>query len=290
MSEKQPIETQRVSVIVTKRCTLKCKLCGALSPYIENYHPTIDFLRREVDAFFRIVDKTGIIDISGGEPMLRANSTDFVLGELLQYLADHYSGRFEHLRIFTNGTVVPGQEICNLISHINKKQSFSITVDHYGKYSAQVKETVKRLKDAQIDFVVRDYFNDVHCGGWVDLRDISLKNPESEQAKKLYEKCAIPQKLGCCLELMDGIMSPCSVAAARYLCGESEKDEADIIDLFDDERKMQEKLRMLLSADCFPSCHYCVGGLSDDSIRVTPAEQATAGDIQAWKEQYNMRV
>ena len=54
--------------------------------------------------------------------------------------------------------------------------------------------------------------------------------------------------------------------------------------------EMKRKLLEIFEADYFPSCHYCVGGLSDDSERVVPAEQATDEEIREWREKYTMRV
>ena len=290
MTSQPMLQVQRVSLIVTKKCTLKCKLCGALAPYVEHYHPNVDYLKSEIDSFFDVVEKVNIIDISGGEPMIRTSHSDFALGEILLYITECYKGRFEHLRVFTNGTIVPGKEISDVFRLVSERTSFSITIDNYGKYSPKTQEIADCLKEANVRYDIRDYSNDIHCGGWVDLRDISLKYPEVEDAKRLFSKCAIPQKLGCCLELMDGIISPCSVAAGRYLCGKAEKEDKDIVDLFAGREEVYKKLKDILCAEYFPSCHYCVGGLSDDSERVVPAEQATNEDILEWKQKYDMRM
>lgn len=288
MTNKQLLQTQRVSLIVSKRCTLKCKLCGALAPYIKEYNPTVDFLKAELDAFFGISNKTGIIDISGGEPLLRGTANDFALGEILLYITEHYSGNFERLRIFTNGTVVPSDALCDVFSKVSLNNNFSITIDDYGEHSHNVNAVADKLKAYKIDYTIRDYINDIHCGGWVDLRDITLKHDELS-ARQMFNNCAIPQKLGCCLELLDGIMSPCSVAATRYLCGDAQKSDAEIIDLFADPVEMQIKLKKILSAEYFPSCLCCSGGMTDDSERFIPAEQATKADIENWKKEHRMR-
>lgn len=288
MSDTQILQTQRVSIIVSKKCSLKCKLCGALAPYIESYHPDFAFLKGEIDGFFRIVDKTGLIDISGGEPLLRGVKGDFALGETLLYLVNHYGDRFERLRIFTNGTIVPEDALCDVFQQTSAKKPFSINIDDYGKYSANVVPISQKLSAYGISYTVRDYSHDIHCGGWVDLRDISLKN-NPEAAKKIFSKCAIPQKLGCCLELLDGMMSPCSVAASRYLCGQAEKTDEDIIDLQGDPLEMRKKLLRILSAPYFPSCLYCAGGMSEESERCIPAEQATPFEIKMWRQKHAMR-
>lgn len=290
MTHLQKLQTQRVSFIVSKRCTLKCKLCGALSPYIKSYHPTADFLRSEVDAFFRIVDHTGIIDISGGEPLMRGTDADFALGEILLYLSEYYFNKFERLRIFTNGTIVPSDELCDVFKKVSYKKPFNITIDDYGEHSPNVDKIADKLFVYGIDYTVRDYINDIHCGGWVDLLDISLSHDEAI-AKELFSKCAIPQKLGCCLEVLDGIISPCSVAAARYICGKAEKDDNDIIDLFEEDPvKAQKKLIKVMTSECFASCFSCNGGMSDDSQRFIPAEQATTEDVKELQSKYSMRL
>lgn len=288
MDQEQFI-TQRVSLIVSKRCTLKCKLCGALAPYIENYHPDVAFLKAEVDAFFKIVDKTGIVDISGGEPFMRGTSQDFALGEIILYLSREYQNRFEHLRIFTNATVVPTKELCQAFREVSDSVSFSITIDDYGVHSPKVREISELLKEFQIRHDIRDYSSEIHCGGWVDLRDIS-NNHDHATAKELYEQCAIPQKLGCCLEMLDGILSPCSVAASRYICGKAEKQDPDIVDLFMDTELAKEKLKTILQSECFTSCHFCNGGMADDSPRYLPAEQASEEEIIEFKKNHKMRL
>ncbi len=288
-AETEHMHTQRVSIIVTKTCTLKCRLCGALAPYVGNYNPTIDFIKREVDAFFRVADRTGIVDISGGEPFLCGGNGKSLLGEILLYLCDSYPDRFDRLRIFTNGTIVPGDALCEAFRVIAAKKPFSVTVDDYGRHSPNVEAVARALRRCGTDFSIRDYSKDVHCDGWVDLRDLSEKH-DPKAARELYRKCAIPQKLGCCLELLDGIMTPCSVAAARYLCGEIDRDSDDVIDLFMEPEKARGKLGKILTAEQFDSCRHCNGGLAEDSRRFLPAEQATQSEISEWKSRYAMRI
>lgn len=283
------IETQRVSLIVTKACTLNCRLCGALAPYIGmRYNPSASFLKSELDAYFNLVAKTGLVDISGGEPLLRSGSNQ-VLADVLRYLENTYSGQFERLRVFTNGTTVPDDALCDAFRWVSGRKPFTVTVDDYGTHSPRIPEIAERLCKYAIDFSVREYTNVAHCGGWVDLRDMSARNDDAE-ARALFSKCAIPQKLGCCLELMDGIISPCSVAASRYLCGLADKDSPDIVDLFAEPASMQDKLLRILNAPVFSSCTFCNGGMTDESPRFTPAEQVTTAEIEAWNQRYKMTV
>lgn len=282
------MQTQRVSIIVTKTCTLECRLCGALAPYVNNYNPTGEYLKGEIDAFFNIVRKTGIVDISGGEPFLCGGNSNFSLGEVLPHLCDLYAGRFERIRIFTNGTVVPGDALCDVFRYVAKRAPFDIVIDDYGKNSPKVEAVAGKLRRHEIDFTIRDYAKDIHCDGWVDLRDISRKH-DLRGARELFLKCAIPQKLGCCLELLHGIMTPCSVVAARYLCGQIDAGSDDVVDLSMEPAKAKEKLQNILSAEHFDSCRYCDGGMAADSRRFVPAEQAAREEIAQWRKTHPMR-
>lgn len=53
---------------ITLKCNLRCKLCGANSPYYASpYHPSIDDLFDQLDALFRLVSYIDKFDIGGGE-------------------------------------------------------------------------------------------------------------------------------------------------------------------------------------------------------------------------------
>jgi hypothetical protein len=260
-------------------------LCGALSPYIKNYSPDFQFIKKQVDSFFDIIGYVGVIDISGGEPL----SVQDLLCDLLNLLGSHYKNRYNKVRIFTNGTIVPNDKLCEIMS---TTPNFYVTLDDYGIHSTKLKQIAAKLKNYDVDFIIRDYAEEIHCGGWVDLLDMSLKNNDDE-AQILYKNCAIPQKCGCCLELFNGICTPCSVVAARYICGEIDAASEDIIDLSADTDEMYTKLQNLISIDrqhAFESCRYCNGGMCDSSKRFKPAQQAAKSEIEQFISKYSMRM
>ena len=65
------MELKRTTMVITQRCTLKCKLCLAFMPYYEN---PVDMLFADVEEtlkrYFQLVDQVGIFSITGGEPLL----------------------------------------------------------------------------------------------------------------------------------------------------------------------------------------------------------------------------
>jgi hypothetical protein len=285
------IQTQRTVILITLSCTLKCRLCGALSPYVINYHPKFETLKCDMDAFFCIVDKTGIIDISGGEPFLCGLDDHFTLGEVLDYLCKKYIDKFEKIRIFSNGTLLPSNRLCEVFRKIASMKPLYILFDDYGHPLAQIKEIANKLDKYNIEYSVRDYANNIYCNGWIDVRDTSLKHTK-EAAKELYENCAISKHLGSYQTLINGVMSCCcSTSTNRYLYSELDKDSEDIIDLYGNVEQMRKKLVDILTLNqSFSSCAYCAGGYSSKAERFTPAEQTTREEIEEWRKNHKTRI
>ena len=80
------MKCERTELTITHRCTLKCKLCGAYSPYYSNPKPhwSLSQLKLYTDKYFEIVDYVEKMTISGGEPLLHPD-----LGKLVEYLCTY---------------------------------------------------------------------------------------------------------------------------------------------------------------------------------------------------------
>ena len=91
------MKCERTELTITHRCTLKCKLCGAYSPY---YSPTPHWrgeeLQSYVDKYFEVVDSVEKMTISGGEPFLHPD-----LPELVKYL-NKYKDALHLLGLFAD--------------------------------------------------------------------------------------------------------------------------------------------------------------------------------------------
>ncbi len=65
------------------------------------------------------------VTLSGGEPFLCCQDNSSVLGGVTGYLCDSYAGRFERIRIFTNGTIVPDDALCEVFSAVSRLRLFT---------------------------------------------------------------------------------------------------------------------------------------------------------------------
>jgi hypothetical protein len=242
-------------------------------------------LKSDIDSFFRIVDKTITIEISGGEPFICTTKKNFSLGQVLDYICHKYPTRFDKIRIFTNGTIPPNDDICEVFQRINKP--LHILIDDYGILPEKLLETVEKLKSIGLSHSIRDYKNDLHCEGWIDFINVSLKHDKTA-ANEVFNKCAVSKHLGAYNSIIDGMLAVCCpIPVNRYLHGEIEKDHVDVIDLHGDKEKMRKKLASIIDAkQPFDSCSYCSGGYSKDSERFIPAQQATENEISEYREMH----
>lgn len=65
-----------------------------------------------------------LFHVSGGEPLLYKHTV-----KLIEYLDEYYGNRITTLRLVTNGTIVPTEDVLERLSRCNVQ----ITVDDYRK-------------------------------------------------------------------------------------------------------------------------------------------------------------
>lgn len=124
---RHEVRVYQMDMAVTTLCTLKCRNCNMFIPYYNSQEKvTKDVLKESLDAFFLKFDYVYHFSIVGGEPLLNENMT-FVL----QYLAENYLEKIDHIKITTNGTVLPKEEIICWI----KKCNAEVKVSDYSKSS-----------------------------------------------------------------------------------------------------------------------------------------------------------
>jgi organic radical activating enzyme len=257
----------KAGVIITHRCTLRCKLCAErTTQYKERYHPTLDYLKREIDAYFDLVDYTMKFEITGGEPTIRKD-----LPDLLQYMLK-YREQFGRVRIITNGTLTLSNETIEALKLYGRQAD--VLIDSYGDLSVNALRNATILSANGLIHIFRDQSSNDHFGGWVDFGDMSRRH-SADEAKALYKKCAISQKVGFGWRIKAGVLSPCAMTVQCIEFGIHTGDPNEYVDLFDaNTTKEQKRSKMLriFEADNLSACMYC-NGLCSDSKRYKPAEQ-----------------
>lgn len=145
MYKNNKLYSRRLDISLTERCTLKCKKCNMFMPYFKN--PT-DLnkkeILRDIDNYFNIVDYLESFNLLGGEPFLYKE-----LDEIIHYVGEKYRKRIEHFKIFTNGTIMPNDELLKLF----KLYDMEIQISDYTDvvpYNKKMEEIIKKLTEQQI--------------------------------------------------------------------------------------------------------------------------------------------
>ena len=109
---KDKIYFQDITILVTEKCTLKCKACAPMYPYLEQpRHRNYDELIEDIDSLFDSVDYVWDLIFTGGEPFLFPQ-----FQKLIDYTLRKYKNKFHHVQIISNGSVLPHAEFRKLLS------------------------------------------------------------------------------------------------------------------------------------------------------------------------------
>lgn len=263
------------AIIITQRCTLKCKKCVAYSPYYVNKaYYTYEEICRNIDAYFKVVDFVDKFTITGGEPLLHKD-----LPRIIEKLME-YKTQYRKVEIFTNATLFFSEEMQQVIE--KNKEYLTFWVDHYGELSKQFDNLVSYLKEKGVDHVTKKYYGeDAFAGGWVDFGDYTQKAFTEEEIKERFNKCHYP-KVQFNFGMWEGEMFPCARTHRLMELGVIPKNPKEYVDLYDETKTVEEKKQTIidiLNTDILTTCAYC-NGLCKDSERFMPAEQLTTEELQ----------
>jgi organic radical activating enzyme len=262
---------RRTTLVITQKCTLKCKLCLAFMPYYKNpTHMPYDVVCNVIDNYFKIVDNVKIFSITGGEPLLHPNLVD-ILRKIIEY-SDKIEDKID---IVTNGTIMFSNELIEFLEK-NKNKMRVILSDYGCKLSKKIENISRELTKANIPYRIQNYSSDSDIwtyNGWVDFTDHSLKHRTENELIEQGKKCIF--RLGHYYVINDGELHPCSRQYWRMHENIIPKDDYWYIDL--KQRKMniqkeEKKLQCLEEKIYLNSCAYC-NGVYNGIKRYKPAEQ-----------------
>lgn len=266
------IEMPRGGFYVTLRCNLKCKLCAAHAPYYKKpWHPAMEDLCKQADRFFELISHIGHFSLTGGEPLLRSD-----LGTLVRRLK-RYSNQIGTLELFTNGTIVPNNDIISAFQEYPGPIKF--VIDNYGpdlSVHAEDCAALVREKLPHACVELRDYYSeDMHCGGWVDWGVGKVLGRSDEEAHQIFNKCSLPQKLDFVSCVNNGVIYPCPQTRRCIELGYIPADSSEVVDLFDTkftDEEIKQRIQNRYDLKILRACKFC-NGQCDDSERFPPAEQ-----------------
>lgn len=199
-------------------CDLNCKSCLNFNPYIKKHIvDPVEQVKRDIDTFFSRIDLIYRFQLSGGEPFLYK---DFV--EIIQYIADHYMNQIIRLETITNGTIIPNEEICDVLS----RNHVTLYLDDYRAALPEGREIYAQVKEKLEQHNVKIIYNYVEK--WMRLYDETFDHSDDseQQLQHFYECCGNPFST-----LRNGKLAGCNYAHYAMKAGIIDDDPDNYFDL-----------------------------------------------------------
>lgn len=247
---------------ITMRCSLKCKNCNMFVPYYkEEVTYSKGIIKNEIDILFKKVDYIFSFTLLGGEPLLHPE-----WGEIVRYLSEAYSDKIGIIKIITNGTIIPADEVLESISAFPVWINISDYTEQV-KYKSKLLKLVEKLQYYSIDYTVNKK-TEWRAFGFPD-------NPWSIEGKD----CA--KHMRACSPIFHGYNDKkiyfCHVAWSAEKCGKyklKNKDYVDLTNINDDELHNIAKHCYGEIDDGYVSfCSKCGGCGPDNKKNVVAGEQ-----------------
>ncbi|MBT8342132.1 MAG: hypothetical protein KJP07_19170 [Desulfatitalea sp.] len=256
-----------IDLIITERCSLRCKDCSNLMQYYEKpENVNRELLLKSIDAFFAVVDEVMDFRIIGGETFMNKEWPVFV--KRISRQRRKNDPQIKRIVLYTNGTIVPKEKD---LACLQNDKVLVIATDYGSMRSRRLDELVKVLESRRIAYHV------LKVDEWLDCATIQPHDRTPEENQSIFRKCCAKNML----TLSDGKLFRCPYAANAARLSAVPDYRQDYIDLFEaplDTHTIsitKDALRhYLFHQTNLQTCDFCNGRpLSGKEVR--PAEQAS---------------
>lgn len=242
-------------LILGNMCTLKCKHCNEMVPYYKQHK--FNSFEQIMSDCKKVIDSCTFmpwIEFVGGEPFLHPQIKELIR-EVLQIR------KIGYLKIFTNGTVVPDDELCQLLKNdriIINFSDYTEAVD--GRLLENIYKTHEKLQQHGIRYI-RSY-----ARTWQTF-SFEMNGKDEKELEKSLACCSCAE----CQRLHNGILYRCHHQYAGMNLEKIPVNEDDIIRIYDyDDEGLRERCDYFEDKKHILACKYCNWPFDAESV---PAAQ-----------------
>lgn len=242
--ENNILNIPQIEFAITTRCSLRCKDCNALIPRFNQHgHIEMNFenFKTNLDKLLSSVNIIRHFCILGGEPLLHKE-----LAKMLEYTL--LQDKIYIVRLITNGTLLPDEEVMNVAKKYHKKVYFYIS-----NYSAN-KALHKRLKHNELKELLTKNnikFQIVGSPEWNIEACFATNKFSKDQVLDNFQSCTRTQ----CVQLLNSKIDICSKASTAREIGLL--NITDYIDL-NTTKDLKSDLIQFYKKPYQEACEYCV--------------------------------
>lgn len=249
-----------VDIIITERCSLKCRDCSNLMQYYKKPKDCdMEEIMQSINVLCNLVDEVNEFRVIGGEPFMN-KEIHLVIKRLID------EPRVRRIVIYTNGTIVPKEDQIEYMK--NNKVLFIIT--NYGELSRKIGIITQVLQQNNIAYHV------LKVDGWADCSNISKHNRNIEQQREVFKSCCAKNLV----TLSNGRLYRCPFAANADRLRAVPDFKNDYIDIFQKPLdginiyEVKKNIRTyLLEKDFLETCDFCNGRPLEAPAEIQPAIQ-----------------
>jgi len=255
---------ERLGVMLTTACPLKCKGCYLMIPEQKLWNADIDTVLASLPRIFKIFDRFEQVCLMGGEPFLYKD-----LETVMEALRE-YKGQFGFVRICTGAVVMPRQSIIDTFKNLDYHAD--IRISYYGVYSHKYDELMKLLEENNIHTTVVRYTDEEqYHGGWIEFGvNWKYRDYSPERLAELYDNCNYKTFFN-----WGRFIYRCPTVSGAVQLGKITIPPEDKIDLFsDDSPEMQRAKAEELVSRPLEACKYCDSFDVEGGTRFKAGEQA----------------
>lgn len=260
-------------MLTTTICNLNCEYCLNYTPYIKKAkHFSLEDLKRSADIYFSHVDRVGLLQLTGGEPLLYPHIQD-----ILEYISRNYGDRIAVLNLVTNGTIIPSDSFCDFLA----EHKILVDVDNYSVNVPKVEPTltkvINKLKEKHVDHIV------------ITTDEFMKTFPPLSENMSLDESGLVDKFTRCFpgfQNILDGKLCSClfhSFAVNAGLIPDSADAWFDINKMSESEldKKALVEFRLGFNKKGYVDwCRYCNGHITTINTLVAPAAQQAEGHLE----------
>lgn len=230
-----------LDVVITEKCSLKCKNCSNLMQYFVNpQNESLCDVTKIFEALLNTVDYIHEIRILGGEPFANVEWHKYVEA-LLKY------DNFGCILVYSNGTILPKEEQLQVFSD----ERVFLTISDYGEISRKKHEVVETMRASEY------FYSIAKVSEWIDCGRIVYRVRTEDELRHMYHECCMSG----CLSLKGGKIFACPFAGNLHALGAISDKESDYVDiaLSTEQGELKEKIAWIQRKEYIAACQYCPG-------------------------------
>jgi organic radical activating enzyme len=248
--DKDLVFARSIDIVITEKCTLKCKDCSNLMQFYESPEDhSFEKVTNDFSELIKSIDLILEVRLIGGEPFINKEIYEFI---------DFYMKQDKVLKVvvYTNATIKLKQE--RLLKYKDDhKLVFSIT--NYGLLSKSTEIVINMLENLNIAYRSEPPNNWTDSGKIIEKREHFLENQD------IFEKCCAKNTF----TQMNGKLYRCPFAANAEQLKAIPESESNSININDDSDTIN---KFILSTRYIDACSFC-NGRSHDMPEIVPAVQ-----------------